>query len=259
MTHATYLLPVGETISASWDKVKGAKSTFWAVVVFSIVIAFGIGILSAIAGNFSLGFGMLISFIGQLVNVLIQVGLLYIGIQRAKNLPITYKQMFYAFELSRAGKVIGVYLLQFLVLLPVVLLFALLPVLILGPAINTVFVSGVNGTNILLTSWTLIGIIIGLYLSIRMILSLGFILDKNVNAWVAIQLSFDATRNNEFRLICLFIFQIIILMLAAIPFGIGLIWALPLVFIVYGMTYNNMLNNLHPSKVIRNSNETPIN
>jgi uncharacterized membrane protein len=79
-----------------------------------------------------------------------------------------------------------------------------------------------------------------LYIYIRISLSIGFVLDKEISPWNAIKLSFKATANHFWRLIAILILVNIIVLASSIPAGLGLIWTLPLAVICYGMIYKRL-------------------
>src|SRR5438477_89442 len=85
-----------------------------------------LGVCSKVIGkSITPGLGGFINFIGEIVLFLVQMGILYIGIQRALDLPITYTQMWRGFRSDMALKLIGLYILQILILLPGIFLFIL--------------------------------------------------------------------------------------------------------------------------------------
>jgi hypothetical protein len=88
-----------------------------------------------------------------------------------------------------------------------------------------------------------LSIILTIYLLFRMYLVHAFILAKKVNPWVAIKLSFKATKSNVCRLIGLSILNGLILLVSAIPLGIGLIWTLPYFFINFGEIYKSLVES----------------
>ncbi len=231
----TDLLPVIETITLSWEKVSGAKKTFWAAIGIFFVIAIAFQFILSLVENVSVFISLLFSFAFLVVNFLLQGGLMYIGIVRAKGMPITYKLLFRAFNLDLALKLIGVYILQILVILiPEIILIAVCPAIM---AISPL--------------WFVLGVILGIvalvaivYLFVRMILSVAFVLDKELKPVDALKRSFCATRSNIWNLIGLSFLQMLIIIVSAIPLGIGLIWTLPLGMIIYGMAYKKLSANL---------------
>ena len=94
MTDNNYLLPVWDLVGYSWKKVSGSKGTFWAFIGICILIMLGFLLVQKLAHPIS----HLIIFIGQIISYLLQMGLIYLGIRRAQDLPISYPMGFRAFE-----------------------------------------------------------------------------------------------------------------------------------------------------------------
>ncbi|MBA1433619.1 MAG: hypothetical protein FAF04_08570 [Epsilonproteobacteria bacterium] len=136
----------------------------------------------------------------------IAVGIIILGISRARGEEITYKQIFSYF---------GSY-----------------PFLLLG--------------YILVTLFTVLGflafIIPGIYLSIAYIYTLPLIADKNISVWNAMELSRKTVTHQWFRFFGLGIVSFFFILISAIPFGIGLIWSIPTVYIAYGLLYHRLFD-----------------
>ena len=241
-----YLLSIRETISESWLKLSGAKGTFWAAYLVSILIFIGIAILAGLGKFISPLLSILIGGIAQFVNVLLQLGILYIGIQRAFDKPINYKQLFRTLQKDITLKIIGLFILKFLIYFCVFLII-FIPT-IFFTTLDTLAGINMTGTNIgkLITAATyLISILLVIYFYTRLFLASAFVLDRELNPWLAIKSSFTATRSNIWRIIGIIIISILLLVIGAIPLGIGLIWTFPLVFIILGVTYKKLLVNMN--------------
>ncbi len=234
---ALYVLPVGETLGNAWDKVKGSKKSFWAAFIILFIIAFGIGILQGIAKGMSPGLGFIVGIVGQIIIFLMQIGLLYIGIQRAFDLPITYTQLFRAFDGAIALRAIGLYILQVIIFIPPFI--AIFIGVFLGAATR-----GSTLGSIISVLLCLIGTIGLIYLSIRMMMGMALILDKGLNPWKAVKASFHITRSNFWSLLGILFLQFLIVFISLIPMGIGSIWTMPFMFILYGVMYKKLLVNL---------------
>lgn len=230
----TYQLPVESTLRTAWAKVHGAKKTIWAAFAILLVVVFCLGFIQGIAEmiNHALFQGM--KLITNVVSYFLQIGILYIGICRAKDLPIHYQQMFRAFSVQRALNIVGLYIAQFILfIIPGLVIFA-------GIYITTFSfpVSGLMGGIIFA-----LGVIASIYLLARLILGLAIVLDQDSGPIQAIKHSFHLTQGNVLRLCLLSLIQIIIVVISAIPFGIGLIWTLPFAIIGYGVIYQNLLKS----------------
>lgn len=233
MENRVYLLPVWDTITTAWEKVHGAKKTFWASLLLLALIMFGLGIVEGIFEALP-GIPVMIRALSNAITYLINVSLIYIGIKRAQNLPINYKMMFHAFHKDVFLRIAGLFILQALILaIPAALAAAGYGLLIAGNIIFTLL-----GISLLLASY-----IASIVLLIRIGVSVGFVMDQQLNPWHAIKSSFAATRGNFWNLVGLFLLQLLIATASAIPLGIGLIWTIPLCLITYGVIYQRLRQN----------------
>lgn len=224
-----YQLPVVDTISTAWDKVSGAKGSVWAGIGILFVVMFVLGFIQGIFENVSHVVAMILGFAFSIVNLLLQIGLIYIGIVRAFDKPITYRLMFKTFNTTTALNIIGVYILKFLIIL--------IPSLLIGLA---VIMSQSGQSTALAFIIGLVGVIAAFYLSLRLFVAIAYVLDQGVGPVDAVKMSFNATRNNVLNLFGIAILQVCIFIVAAIPLGIGLIWAIPLGLIIYGTIYKRL-------------------
>lgn len=228
----SYQLPVEDILRSAWAKIYGTKQTIWIAFIIALTIVFYLSIIQSIAEIASPILANLIKFITIVISYFLQIGLLYIGICRAKDLPIHYQQMFRAFSLRRAPCVIGIYLVKIILLI--------IP--------NFITIAGLLIMSASLPATSLIGILVfclglitTLYLLTRLILSPAIVLDQDLGPIQAIKLSFKLTHSNVLRLLSILLIQIATLIICVIPLGIGLIWWLPFLFITYGTIYKNLL------------------
>lgn len=96
--------------------------------------------------------------------------------------------------------------------------------------------------GILIYIMTIIGFVLlilpGIYLSIAYIFTLPLIVDKGMNVWDAMELSRKAVTKHWFKVFGLFFLLSLIMALGTLALGIGLIWAVPLLFVtLYGLLY----------------------
>lgn len=227
-------ISVGSTLSAAWQKVSGSKGTFWAAIFIVFVITMVVGMVLGFAKNSSVvGLQVIVSIINWAINIFFTMGIMYIGIRRAKDMPITYKQVFFPFQADMGLKLIGVNLLQ--TLLIVLIAF---PVILIGIMMKAD--EGLSSTSYLMFVVGAIMFVLGLYLTLRISLAPGFVLDKMQGPWQAIMSSYAATRHNTLTLLLLYIVMMVFMALSALCLGIPLIWVLPLGYILYGVVYCNL-------------------
>jgi len=89
---------------------------------------------------------------------------------------------------------------------------------------------------------TIIGFILlivpGIYLSIAYIFTLPLIVDKGMDVWEAMELSRKTVTKHWFKVFGLMFILSVAMLLGTLVFGIGLIWAVPLMFVtMYGLLY----------------------
>ncbi len=234
MSGQTIELPVWETITSAWEKTSGTKGSFWAGLGILFAIMFGIGILQGLTEQGAPAVSFVFSVIGNVVGYFCQLGLIYMGIRRAKGDSIDFKLMFYPFNLQLALMLVGLYILQILIFI--------IPGAIAGLGI---FLASTNeGILSILGVLLIIPAILGvLVIGIRLSLSMAFVLDTGSSPVNAIKSSLKATNGNFWNLVGLFLLQVIIIGISMLPLGIGLIWTLPFGFICYGLIYQRLRIN----------------
>lgn len=233
--NGTYLIPIRDTIETAWQKVSGSKLPIWGAFGLVFLIMFCFGLVSGAMQFFTPKLAWVFGAIMELFGVLLQAGILYLGIQRAKDSPIAANLVFRAVNSSLAWKVIAVMILVVLILV-IPILFEVAGLFLTITQQNTLL--QVVGCII-----SLISSIAIIYLAIRMKLSIGFVVDRESDPWQAIQQSFNATRCNVWRLIGIYLIQALIVFISAIPLGIGLIWTIPFSLILYGTMYQRLSQN----------------
>lgn len=226
-------LPVWETITASWEKVSGVKGSFWAGLGILFAVMFVIGFMQSLTEQIVI-LSFIFGVVGNVFGYFCQLGLAYMGICRAQEKPITYTLMFSTFNLQIGLMLAGLYVLQVLIFLIPIIIGALGGVLI-GTGNMLGMISGV-----LLCIAAAISIVV---LGVRLSLSMAFVLDAGAAPVAALKSSLNATTGNFWRLAGVFLLQIIIILVSALPLGIGLIWSLPFGFICYGVIYQRLRNN----------------
>jgi hypothetical protein len=230
MTDTTYNLPVMDTVKTAWNKVSGAKSSFWAVLGIMFVIEFIVGFIGgffqAPDGHMPIGV-TIVSLLFGLIVMVVSWGLLYMGIQRAAGQPITYRMVGYAFNWGLVFRMVGLYILQLLILGGVSLILLLTSILSLGTVVNVVLY--------------IVWFVLFYAILFRLILGKAFVIAKQMGPVDAIKASFAATQGNVCNVIGITIIAVLILFVSAIPFGIGLIWSLPYIFINYGEIFKRLV------------------
>ena len=150
------------------------------------------------------------------------------GVQRALNLPITQSMIRYAFNLEIIGKMVGLYIVQGLLFIPVVIL-CIWPFLLNG-----------NVSDILIITSYVIAALLAVYILMRLYLTVILVVAEKMGPITAIKVSFQLTKAHVAQLLLLSIINLLILGISSIPFGIGLIWSIPYIFINGGEIYKKL-------------------
>ncbi len=208
-----YDFEIGAVLSESWERTNGLKGSFWAAgaIVFLLMIVLGAvvgGGSAVLVGNDDVTAGALSSILLQLVIMAVMypfaAGIIMLGIERSVDLPISYKSVFGYFAYT-------------------------LP--LLGVAVLM---------SILVTIGFLLLIIPGIYLSLAYIFAVPLVVEKNLGIWDAMETSRKAVTSHWFKLFFLFLIMSIILIISALPFGIGLIWTYPMAVAMMGVMYRDI-------------------
>ena len=80
----------------------------------------------------------------------------------------------------------------------------------------------------------------GIYLSVAYIFVYPLMIDKGMGIWEAMETSRKAVTKKWFTFFGIMISMLVITLLSAIPLGIGLIWTLPMGYLVYGVIYSRV-------------------
>jgi len=96
--------------------------------------------------------------------------------------------------------------------------------------------------GVIIYVFTIIGIVLfvlpGIYVSVAYAFTVPLIVDKDMNVWEAMELSRKTVTKHWFKVAGLMGLLSVIVFMGAIPMGIGLIWAIPLMFVtLYGLAY----------------------
>ena len=210
-----YSFSIGEVLTEAWEKVSGAKLKIVGGMFIYIVIAtLATGFISLFLDAQpyydaeqimeGLAIDTLVGWIASPVTVPLSVGMLLLGYARAND------------EEIRIDAIFNYYVLVW------PLFFA----------------------SILITLLTYIGfallVLPGLYLSIAYSFTLPLIVDKKLDIWGAMEVSRQAVTKHWFTIFGVNISLMLLVMVSAIPMGIGLIWTIPLLLITQGVMYRKI-------------------
>ncbi len=204
-----YDFDIIEMIKVGFNRIEGVKGIFLATFVVYIVVAI---IVQMILGIFfpsppspaqpNLLNQQIVTILSYPVLMPLMVGIIMLAINYSRGESIEFRSIFNYYHLT--GK--------------------------LALAGLMIYIMTVIGFVLL--------ILPGIYLSIAYVFTLPLIADKGMDIWEAMELSRKAVTKHWFKVFGLFLLLSLIMALGALALGIGLIWAVPLLFItLYGLLY----------------------
>jgi hypothetical protein len=236
---------IKQVLSEAWTRVHGTKAVYWKGMLFYLFILVGLFAIGAIFNYFlmqststapgvSRHFMQLWQAVCYLIIAPMTVGFAYIGIRRSVNLAITSKQIFYPYE--HYLKVISTLLLVIIILYGI--LFA-------GFFMIAVIQNLYYSANGAIPTWLgvssmaagLIFVLIMYYFSLAFLFAPLLVVEKNFTVLQAMKASFFAFNQHWFKIIVAHSFMLFIYVLSAIPLGIGMIWAIPMLINFVGLLY----------------------
>ena len=206
-----YSFAIGDVIKEAWAVTSGSKRIILGGLIVSMLVTIPLSaVLSAFAPVQAAGWIALIGY--QLVTSIISGalvlplygGIMMFAVKRAAGQTSTFGDLF-----SYYPKFIPLLILNVLVTITIYVGYALL-------------------------------ILPGIYLTIAYSLAFPLMLEKNLSPWQAMETSRKAITHKWFQVFGLFIVVFLLMMLAMIPLGIGLIWVAPMLFLVYGILYRTI-------------------
>lgn len=204
---------VGGTLQEAWRLTNGAKGPIWIAILVTILIMGSLGSLMAIPAYFSgtetsaATGGMFSSIVNLLMNILstiLSAGLMYMGVRRATDRSLSWKMLF-------SG-------------LPVALSICIASIL-------QMICVGIGCLLLLLP---------GIYLLVGYCMTLPLIIDQRLSPWQAMETSRRAVHKIWWKVFGLFVVIMLISMVSAVPLFIGLIWTVPMYFVVGGVLYRHL-------------------
>lgn len=209
-----YNFGVDGLINEGWQLVKGTKGTIIGSLLILIITAFALhmGIKTGLTiSGLTIEKSSSTKLINQLVALLLAplcAGQVLMGMRRATGKPISIHLL--TSQLGRAMPLI----------------------------ITSLLVSALTSLG------TLLLIIPGVYLSIAYMLAIPLVIDRGLSPWQAMEASRKAITQHWFKVFGLIFTLGLMILVSAIPLGIGLIWTLPLTVICMGILYRTIFGVL---------------
>ncbi len=211
-----YDFTIGEIFAEAWERTSGAKGTFLLAWLFYIVAAIAVNAVFAFAApdpelliqQGRMSEGMIWAIIPSLITIPILypilAGIILMGVHRSVDADINATSVF-----SHYGKVIPLTILTIVMSILIMLGFMLL-------------------------------VLPGLYLAVAYMMAMTLMIDRDMGVWESMEASRKAISKHWFKVFFLYLLLSLLMMVAALPFLIGLIWVLPLASIMHGVMYKYM-------------------
>lgn len=215
-----YDFRIGALLSEAWQRVKGNKGLIiGAALIYGVAATVINSILGAVLGFIGMQAGsenltgmfagqFVISILGATVTYPLLAGLLLIGIRRAADQAFSFDLAFSGFKNPLPIIITGVLM---LVMIYVGCLLLLLP---------------------------------GIYLMFAYTLALPLVIERGLSPWQALEASRKAISQHWFKVFGFNLVLGLIIVLSAIPLGIGMIWTIPLWIIANGVLYRTIFGVL---------------
>jgi len=199
-----YDLSIGEVMSEAWSLTKGSKTTILVaallLMVYSLVVSFAVGFIGGLLGTLGVVVGNIVLY--AVLNP-VSVGFMIIAIRRACKREASSTSIFEHFD-----KVVPLFITYLIMAIFIMIGFVLL-------------------------------IIPGIYLAIAYMYAMPLVVEKNMGPWEALETSRKIITKKWFNMFGLLLVFSIVVTVAALPLGIGLIWAVPWAVICMGIVYRN--------------------
>lgn len=202
-----YDFSIIEMIKEGFARIEGVKLIFIQAFLIYMIIAIALNILLSLVfpspvDNPNILNQQIVGILSYPVLIPLMVGMMMLAIKYSRGETIHYRAMFEYYHM----------------------------------------VGHLSLAGILIYILTLIGFLLlvlpGIYLSVAYVFALPLIADKGLDVWEAMELSRKAVTKNWFKVFGLMLLLVLIFGLGALALGIGLIWAIPLIFVtLYGLLY----------------------
>jgi len=201
---------IGELVKEAWQKTRGAKGSIWGgvIVMYLIVFAVSFGGMAASQAFYKgtdpmvlAGANITLQLVSSWLSMLMTGGVMLIGVRRALEQRVSWKMAFAGFS-KALSMTVAIILQSILIVIGFILL--VLP---------------------------------GIYLAVGYALTLPLILDKGMGPWEALEASRKAIHKKWWTVFGLYLVMLLISTVAAIPLGLGLIWVVPMYFVLVGVLY----------------------
>ncbi|MEN8200199.1 MAG: zinc-ribbon domain-containing protein [Thermodesulfobacteriota bacterium] len=201
---------VGDVLKESWQKTKGAKGAVWGgvIVMYAILCGLGFGAFFGLQNqapggdpNMAMGINGGLQLVSTVLSSLFTAGIMLIGVRRALEQRVSWSMVFAGF--SKFFSITMAMILQTIMIL-IGFLLLILP---------------------------------GIYLSVGYGLTFPLILEKGLGPWQAMEASRKAIHKKWWTVFGIYLVMMLLWIVSAIPMGLGMIWTVPMFFVLVGVLY----------------------
>ena len=200
---------IGALVSEAWEKTRGAKGPIWAgsAVMYAVMIIVFAGASLLLPqqgggmGMAGMGADFLLQMISNAVMAIFFAGIVNMGIRKVAGSQVGWRMVLDGLPI--AGKLA---------------------------------VAGILQSLLIMIGFFLL-ILPGIYLTIGYSMTLPLIIDRGMSPWEAMEASRKAVHKEWWKIFALFLVMGLLLCLATLPFGIGLIWVWPMTVILGALVY----------------------
>jgi hypothetical protein len=197
---------IGDVFKEAWQLISGYKATLWGAMLIYIAISIVVSLPFEFIGKESIIVMIVSQIVVGLVTYPLYAGITILGIKRSVGAATNAFMVF-----DYYSKIIPIFLLY----VAMMLLIGLGLVLLIIP---------------------------GIYLAVAYSMAIPLLVEKNMGIWEALETSRKAIHKCWFKMFGLYLVILVVVLLALLPLGIGLIWAVPLVNVVMGVVYRNLFS-----------------
>lgn len=195
---------ISNALKEAWRLISGFKATLWGALLINLGILFAVSIPFEFLGKDSIVMMIVSQIVIGLVTYPLSAGITMIGIKRSVGEPANAFMIFDYY--SKTVSIFCLYLLM-MILICIGLILLILP---------------------------------GIYLMVAYSMAMPLVVEKNMGIWEALETSRKRIHKCWFEMLVLYILLIIIFVVAALPLGIGLIWAIPFAIVLMAVVYRNL-------------------
>jgi len=209
MQKADYDFAIIPLLTEGLNRSDGVKGIFIGATIIYLIVAIIINVILEFvfpSANSTIN-GLISGLISGIITVPLQVGITMMGISRAREKSFAVSDMFNYFSMA----------------MPIVITYIVL-------------------TTIISVGFLLL-ILPGIYLAISYSFAYQLVVDKGLGTWEAMELSRKTITEQWFKFFGLSIVIFFCIIISAIPFGIGLIWTIPMIYISYGLLYHHLFDD----------------